>query len=171
VRLPRGDGTRSRISYPEALHMLSLVLNRMSAVFAALSIVLALTGVGCGGASTDTTDAATADDGSGISFGKGEVPATVPASFPIPDEAVVGTTLVDANRGLTEMVLTFPASLSAVVTYYEENLPSRGYEISASDGSGSQWGIEFEGDGVSGTIAINAEGNGISSAAVQLTST
>ena len=57
-------------------------------------------------------------------FGRGSVPDTVPQSFPIPDEAVVGATLVDTNRGLTEMILTLPATVDAVVTYYEENLPS-----------------------------------------------
>ena len=85
---------------------------------------------GCGGLSDETTSTT----GSEVVFGRGSVPETVPESFPIPDEAVVGATLVDATRGLTEMILTFPADTAAVVEYYEENLPSRGYQITDSDG-------------------------------------
>ncbi|MEN8234986.1 MAG: hypothetical protein ABFR89_08720 [Actinomycetota bacterium] len=131
----------------------------------ALVLVVGLLAVGCGDSSPDTS---TSGD-SGVVFGKGSVPETVPDSFPIPDEAVVGTTLVDSNRGVTEMVLTFPAALSAVVKYYDDNLPPRGYEISTSEGAETRWSIEFAGEGVTGVIAVNVEGNGLSSATVKLT--
>ena len=94
---------------------------------------LALVVAACGGLADDITTTT----GSEVVFGRGSVPETVPESFPIPDEAVVGATLIDAARGLTEMILTFPADTAAVVVYYEENLPSRGYQITDSDGSSS----------------------------------
>lgn len=102
-------------------------------------------------------------------FGRGSVPDAVPGSFPIPDEAVIGATLVDTNRGLTEMILTFPAVVDTVVTYYEENLPVRGYEITSSDGTDGEWALEFNGEGVDGVIRIKAGGSGVSSASVRLT--
>ena len=92
----------------------------------------------------------------------------MPVSFPIPDEAVVGTTLVDSNRGITEMTLTFPAAVPAVVTYYEENLPIREYEITSSTGTEGEWVMEFNGDGIDGEIRIRAGGSGLSSATVRL---
>ncbi len=141
--------------------------NRLLTALAAL-IVMALVAAGCGGSSEDTTT--TADgDASGVVFGRGSVPETVPDSFPIPDEAVIGATLIDTNRGLTEMIITFPAAVEAVVTYYEDNLPLGGYEITKSDGTDGEWAMEFNGEGIDGVIRIKAGGSGVSSATVRLT--
>ena len=93
----------------------------------------------------------------------------MPESFPIPDEAVVGATLIDAARGLTEMILTFPADTAAVVAYYEENLPPRGYQITDSDGSETEWRIEFADDVVDGVMSVQTGGSGVAAAAVQFT--
>jgi hypothetical protein len=141
--------------------------NRLFTALAAL-VVVALVAAACGGSSEDTT--ATADaDASGVVFGRGSVPDTVPDSFPIPDEAVIGATLIDTNRGLTEMIITFPASVEAVVTFYEVNLPLSGYEIASSDGTDGDWAMEFNGEGIDGVIRIKAGGSGVSSATVRLT--
>jgi hypothetical protein len=142
-------------------------MNRLLGAFAAL-IVVALVATGCGGSSEDTT---TTVDGnaSAVVFGRGSVPKTVPDTFPIPDEAVIGATLVDTNQGLTEMIITFPASVDAVATYYEENLPLGGYEITRSDGSDGSWAVDFSGEGIDGEIRINVGGSGLSSATVRLT--
>ncbi len=143
-------------------------MTRVLAAFAAL-IVVSLLAAGCGDTSVDTTMTIVSDaPPSGVVFGRGSVPDAVPGSFPIPDEAVVGATLVDTNRGLTEMILTFPAAVNAVVTYYEENLPLRGYEITDSDGTDADWVLEFSGEGVDGMMRITTGGSGVSSAAVQL---
>jgi hypothetical protein len=141
--------------------------NRLLTALAGL-VVVALVAAGCGGSSEDTT--ATADaDASGVVFGRGSVPDTVPDSFPIPDEAVIGATLIDTNRGLTEMIITFPASVEAVVTFYEDNLPLGGYEITSSDGTDGDWAMEFNGEGIDGVIRIKVGGSGVSSATVRLT--
>lgn len=127
--------------------------------------VLALLAAGCGDSSDETTSAAA--DESGVVFGRGSVPDTVPESFPIPEQAVVGATLVDTNRGLTEMILTFPASVDAVATYYDENLPVREYEVSSSNGTNAEWEIDFSGEGVEGEIRLKTGGGGLSSATVR----
>lgn len=137
-------------------------MTRLLAVFAGF-IVVSLLVVGCGDSSEETAG------GSGVVFGRGSIPDTVPDSFPIPDEAVVGGTLVDTDRGLTELILTFPAAADAVATYYVENLPLRGYEITSSDGTDGEWALEFFGEGIDGVIRIKTGGNGVSSATVRLT--
>lgn len=146
-------------------------MTRLLAALAAL-IVVSLLAVGCGGPSSGTTTTAAPDaSAQGVVFGRGSIPDAVPESFPVPDEAVVGATLVDTDRGVKEMILTFPASTDAVVTYYEENLPLRGYEITGSDGIDGTWVLEFSGEGVDGVIRITAGGSGVSSASVRLTDT
>ena len=143
-------------------------LTRFLTLLAAL-IVVALFAAGCSDSSTDTTTAGDSEAAAGVVFGRGSVPDTVPDSFPIPDEAVIGATLVDTNRGVTEMVVTFPASVQAVVKYYEENLPPNGYEITRSDGSDADWVMAFNGEGVDGVLRIKTGGSGLSAGTVQLT--
>lgn len=141
---------------------------RLLTVLATL-IVVALFAAGCSDSSTDTTTAGNSDAAAGVVFGRGSIPDTVPDSFPIPEEAVIGATLIDTNRGLTEMIVTFPASVEAVVMYYEDNLPLGGYEITSSDGTDGEWAMEFNGEGIDGVIRIKAGGSGLSSATVRLT--
>lgn len=143
---------------------------RLTAALVAL-FALSLSAAACGDAATDTTtpESTSMSTGSGVEFGRGSVPDTVPESFPVPDEAVIGATLVDSNRGLTEMILTFPATVTAVVKYYDDNLPARGYEIARSEGTDGDWEMTFSGQGVDGEIRVKAGGSGVSSATVQLT--
>jgi hypothetical protein len=134
----------------------------------------------CSGATTETTTttatsattptATTIVQGSVI-FGNGSVPETVPDSFPIPDAAVIGTTLQDTESGRTEVVMVLPAEPEAVVLYYEENLPTAGYEVTRSEAAGSGHAIEFTGDGVSGQIIILVGSSNAATAALTLTPT
>lgn len=143
--------------------------NKLLAAFSTL-IVVALVASGCSSSSGDTATTTDADtNASAVVFGRGTVPEVVPDSFPIPDEAVIGATMVDTNRSLTEMVITLPASVAAVVTYYEDNLPLSGYEITNSDGTDGEWAMEFNGEGVDGEIRITVGGSGVSAATVRLT--
>jgi hypothetical protein len=137
-------------------------------LLAATVIAVSLLGAACSSSGTDVTTTIVGDDGSGVVFGRGSVPATVPESFPIPDQAVIGATLIDTNRGITEMVMNLPASLPAAAKYYEENLPLAGYEITANGGSEAEWEIVFIGGDTDGTIGIKAAGSGLSSVSVQL---
>jgi len=138
-------------------------IRRFAPAFAVLAVALIAT------ACDSPSDESTTIDASGVVFGRGTIPETVPTSFPVPDEARVGATLIDSNRNLTEMILTFPANVDAVVDYYEENLPARGYEISTSEGTDADWLIEFNGDGVEGVLRVKTGGSGLAAATVQLT--
>jgi len=130
-------------------------------------VAVALIATGCGRSSDGTTTANA--DPSGVVFGRGSVPDTVPDSFPVPDQARVGATLVDSNRELTEMIITFPSNVDAVVDYYEENLPARGYEIAVSEGTDAEWLIEFNGAGFDGVLRVKTGGSGVAAATLQLT--
>ena len=133
--------------------------------FGVLLVLVAVAVAACGGSSSDATSPVDSE----VVFGRGSVPETVPGSFPIPEEAVVGATLVDGSRGLTEMILTFPADTAAVVDYYEQNLPPNGYTISGSDGSETEWQIDFSDEVVDGVMSVQTGGSGVAAAAVQFT--
>ncbi len=140
-------------------------IRQFALAFAVLAVALIATA--CDSPSDESTT--TTIDASGVVFGRGTIPETVPTSFPVPDEARIGATLVDSNRSLAEMILTFPANVDAVVAYYEENLPARGYEISTSEGTDADWLVEFNGDGVEGVLRVKTGGSGVAAATVQLT--
>ena len=119
---------------------------RTGDVIVAVVAVLALILAACSGESTDaeasdaTTTIVTESGTSGgeageLEFGRGQLPETVPADFPIPDEAVIGATMVDRTRDLTQVITTYPANVPAVVEFYEINLPALGYAIDASSGT------------------------------------
>lgn len=129
---------------------------------ATLALAAVLVGA-CSSSATTTTS-----PGVGVEFGSGSLPETVPEAFPIPAVARVGSTLVDHDRGWTEVVLTFPSALGDVVSYFQTNLPARGFEILSSEGTETSWELTFEGPGASGEIRIEAQGSGLSAAAVRL---
>jgi hypothetical protein len=56
-----------------------------------------------------------------------------------------------------------------VVRYYEENLPLRGYEITRSEGSETEWRIDFTEEDVDGVIRVQTGGIGVAAATVQFT--
>jgi hypothetical protein len=131
--------------------------------FAITVLLIAFAAAACGGGSADTTSSSVSD----VMFSRGSVPETVPESFPIPEEAVVGATLVDPDRNVTEMILTFPADTAAVVDYYEQNLPPLGFTILSSDGSETVWRIVFSDSDADGEMGVQAAGSGIAAATVQ----
>ncbi len=123
--------------------------------------------------STTATTAAptTIDANATVIFGSGSVPETLPADFPIPAESVIGGTMIDYNRNLTELILRVPAGLEALVGFFDTNLPTRGYEIVSSAGTATNWEVEFSNDAVTGTIAISLAAQDIAQAVVQVTAT
>lgn len=123
-------------------------------------------------ATTTTTQAittTTADPDADLVFGDGILPDTVPQSFPIPSQAVVGATMIDRTRSLTEFVLTLPANVDAAVQFFEQNLPALGYEITSSAGSDGKWEMEFSGDGIEGTINLSTGGAGLAFGSISFT--
>lgn len=139
-----------------------------------VAAVIAVTAAACSAQGTTTTTATPTTESSvvtsdtGVVFGRGEIPASVPDNFPIPSSAVIGTTLVDHVRGNTEMTVTFPADVGAVVAYYTENLPIRGYEIVSSDGSETSWVIVFATSDFGGELRFQSGGVGLTAATVKL---
>ena len=148
---------------------------RTSDVIIAVIAVIALLLAGCSGdsaetdapATTTTTVASTvgADDQSGatddIVFGRGELPPTIPADFPIPDQAVIGSTLVDRTRDLTEVIITYPASVVEVAAFFDANLPVLGYAIDSSSGTDGSWTVEFSSDTSTGVVDLSVAGSGV----------
>jgi hypothetical protein len=98
------------------------------------------------------------DEPTGVVFGEGEVPETVPDDFPIPDDARIDSTLIDYDRGVTEMLYIIPAEIPAVVGYYETNLPNAGYTIESSEGTLAEWTIVFSDADVDGTVVLRVGG-------------
>lgn len=89
-----------------------------------------------------------------LEFGRGSMPPSIPTSFPTPDAAVVGATMMSGSRNVTEVVLTYPADIVEVVDYYTNNLPTAGYVVTESSGGASRWSLRFSGDGLGGEIRL-----------------
>ena len=103
---------------------------------------------------------ASQDTDQDLVFGRGQLPDTVPAGFPIPDQAVIGSTMVDRTRDLTEIIVTYPAEVPEVVQFFESNLPALGYSIDMSSGTDARWVIEFSSDGSTGELILSVGGVG-----------
>lgn len=154
ITTPTGTYTEARVLGPRKL---------MVAVIALVAVL----GAACTGAAEEPASPATtptfATQIPDLEFGSGEVPFTVPASFPIPDVAVIGTTMIDGVNGRTEMIVNFPANVLEVVEFYETNLPVLGFEITDSKGTETEWDIAHSQDGVVGTIKVTFGGSSLSS--------
>jgi len=137
-------------------------------------IAIALLGAACTSNSEDVpesvgssaTTTAVAREVPDLEFGSGEVPFTVPALFPVPEAAVIGSTMIDGVNGRTEMIVTFPASVDNVVDYYETNLPVLGFTVTSSKGTEAEWDISMEVDGVKGTINLKFAGDSLSTGTI-----
>ncbi len=136
----------------------------------AIIAAVAVFGAACtsGAAETPTTVPAAASSTipteiPDLEFGSGDVPFTVPAGFPVPDTAVVGSTMIDGVNGRTEMNINFPATVDEVVAFYETNLPARGFEVTGSKGTETEWDIIHAKDGTTGVIHLVLSGSALSS--------
>ena len=109
---------------------------------------------------TTTTVDATADQA--LVLGRGEMPSTVPDDFPVPNQAVIGATLIDRTRGLTEVIVTYPAQVEEVAAYYATNLDVLGYTVIASTGNDAEYLVEWERDDMTGEVFVEIGGNGLS---------
>jgi hypothetical protein len=90
----------------------------------------------------------------------------MPAGFPIPAEAVIGSTLIDRDRGRTEMIVRVTSEPEALTAFYDTNLPGRGFVVESSAAAGAGWEIGFSGADGTGTVTISALGQGVSQAVV-----
>jgi hypothetical protein len=134
-------------------------------ILIAMVAAVALLGAACTSSAEETTTTTTIPaEIPDLEFGKGEVPFTVPAGFPIPDTAVIGTTMIDGVNGRTEMIVSFPSPMADVVSFYETNLPATGFEITDSQGIQTRWEIDHVKDGSDGIIKLAFTSDSISTA-------
>ena len=103
-----------------------------------------------------------------IVFGQGSIPSTVPSDFPIPDQASIGSTLVDAVNGRTEVSMVIPASVEESAQFFVVNMLPGGFVIDSSSGDAAQWTIDFRRDDLTGEIMLQAASEGTSQAVVIL---
>jgi hypothetical protein len=133
-------------------------------ILIAIVAAIAVLGAACSSSAEETTTTTIPAEIPDLEFGKGEVPFTVPAGFPIPETAVIGTTMIDGDNGRTEMIINFPSPMADVVSYYETNLPATGFEITDSDGIATRWEIDHVKDGSDGIIRLVFTSDSISTA-------
>ncbi len=160
----RGTGTREPYIQSRLMKPLSI----MSLVIVVLAVALVSCSDESGPEESSLTSVPADTSNEPLVFGNGSMPATVPDDFPIPSEARVGSTMVDRSRGVTEVVIVYPADVSEVVEYFETNLPALGYTVDESSGSNIRWAIEFSNDGLDGDIVIEASGGGLSQGTIRL---
>jgi hypothetical protein len=99
------------------------LVNKRNA-FLALAIATALVASACSGSESEgsmtapTTASATTPtveslpmDLPDLEFGKGEMPITVPSNFPMPQQTLISTTMIDGTRELTEVVFNISGNI------------------------------------------------------------
>jgi hypothetical protein len=129
--------------------------------------VLVFAAVGCGDdgpdgtATTSPAPTCTVSGSDPVTFGEGEIPSSIPGDFPVPDGAVVGSTLVDRVNHRSEFAFTLALDATNVVEYYTLNLVSAGFVVDSSEGDTVSWRIEFSRGGLRGDMVIQPEGSGL----------
>ncbi len=136
--------------------------------FIPFAVAGALLLVGCSDSVTSTTTGDTtvssADD---VVFGSGELPETIPAEFPVPMGSSIGSTMVVATSGFTEVIIRLSVERGIAVQFYEQGLEQAGFNVDESADSGDAWEIEFSDSESKGTIEISEPQQGISQALVR----
>jgi hypothetical protein len=105
----------------------------------------------CGDEALDTVD-------DPVVFGEGRRPPAIPGDFPIPTDAVIGSTMIDRTNHRTEMALQVGFGLEAAVQYFNVGLVSNGYVVGSSHGTSTSWTIAFSRGELSGEIDFTAAG-------------
>lgn len=125
-------------------------MKRLLLVVALASAVL----VACG---DDGTTVTTVTEG-GVIFGEGEVPPAFPSDFPMPANAVIGTTLIDPINHRSEMNVRMEVGMTAMVQFYNVGLVNQGFVVTGSTGSSTGWEITFTRDQLAGSVVFSSFG-------------
>ena len=129
---------------------------------------LVLSTAGCGDdgadgtATTSPSPTCTVSGSDPVTFGEGEIPASIPDDFPVPEGAVVGSTLVDRVNHRSEFAFTLAQDANLVLEFYTLNLVSAGFVVDSSQGDTVSWRIEFSKGGLRGDMVIQPGGSGLS---------
>jgi len=103
-----------------------------------------------------------------IVFSEGSIPDSVPANIPIPDGAVVGTTLVDKVNNRTEFRLTIQSDATSAIRFFEVGLVNQGYVISSSEGNATGWTITFSDGQLRGTVFTTPQAERIATSVISV---
>ena len=121
-------------------------------LFVAALAALMVLAAGCGDDTPASTDP--------VVFGEGEVPGSVPRDFPIPDGAVIGSTLVDHINNRTEVEIRMRFDLATTEQFFNVELVNVGYLVPTSRDTGlGLWEMEFIKGDLLGTIIIRDLGD------------
>jgi len=134
---------------------------------AAALVAVAIIVAGCGDGAGTTTTAGGVSSPDDIVFGEGEMPATIPAEFPLPTGSSIGSTMVVTTTGFTEMVARISADQGVTAEYFNENLKQAGFTVDVSEANQDAWLIEFTYQDAHGTIDISTPTSGISQAVIR----
>lgn len=142
---------------------------RIRRMLIALLVMVAIVSASCT-SSGDTTapETTTTTEFPDLEFGRGVLPASVPGLWPMPEQSVIGTTMIDGTRRLTEIVVTYPADVPDVAAYYTTNLPVLGFEVTSTSESGATVTIDFAGNGVNGTIVLTTGGIDLTAGTIRM---
>ena len=96
-----------------------------------------------------------------LEFGKGVLPITVPANFPIPVQTTISTTMIDGSRELTEVVMNIGGNIHDVKAFFTVNLPRFDYEVTKEADTTNQTTVFFVGNGIDGNIRLKVIGESV----------
>jgi hypothetical protein len=114
-----------------------------------------------------TTVACDDDPDSGAGRGRDELPASFPRDFPVPTDAVVVSTLVDATVHRSGATIAVTTDLVSAVQFFQVGLVNRGYVVNRSEGDADTWRIEFARGELYGVIDMEQSG-GVTTALVTI---
>lgn len=114
-----------------------------------------------------TTVACDGDSDPGAGNGDGELPASFPRDFPVPTDAVVVSTLVDAAAHRSGATITVTSDLVSAVQFFQVGLVNRGYVVNRSEGDADTWRIEFVRGELYGVIDMD-HGGGVTTVLVTI---
>jgi len=103
-----------------------------------------------------------------VVFGEGTIPESVPDDFPIPSDAVVGTTLVDKINNRTEFRLSVRSDLTSIVRFFQVGLVNQGYIINSSDGDDVEWTLTFSNGELQGSVFTSFMGQDVSTSVISV---
>jgi hypothetical protein len=129
-------------------------------------IAIAVLGTGCSDSQGTTTTQGNTS-GEDVVFGQGQMPETIPEEFPLPAGSVIGSTMVVADTGFTEVVVRINAELGISAEFFSQSLAQAGFDVNSSAEGENRWLIEFSKDSAKGTIDLSEAVSGISQAVVR----
>lgn len=103
-----------------------------------------------------------------VMFGEGTIPPAIPDDFPVPDDAVIGATLIDTINTKSEFEFRTATGLEALVQSLSLGLVDAGFVVDNSSGNAVQWSISFRRGSLEGSIQLRAIEDAVSQGVVRV---